>query len=233
MSKLTEAQIVILNRAINKNKDIVPSLERSGLTCDARAYASTISGLLKRKLIEQSGAATSNDYSKDGWRFRVTNEGAFAYESLDEDTLAELVDGEDAEEDLEEAAGSRIKEEYKRVYSERKALGGSGQGCADALDQWMTATFMTPAPKGKRMVLDLHSFVAFAEENGINTAKYEGLNVGMIRMNITNILRGRLRKGHDVTFNGKVVVKGAADPVAEVKKAKRTKKADEAQAIAA
>lgn len=233
MAKLTEAQIVILNRAINKHKDIVPSLEKSGLTCDARAYASAISGLLKKKLIEQSGAATANDYSKDGWRFRVTNEGIFAYESLDEDTLAELADDEDIEEESEEAAGSRVKEAYKKRYSELKAVGGSGQGCADALDIWIANTFMVPANKGTRMVLDVWSFNEFASQNGIDTNRYVGLNNGMIRMNVTNRLRAMVRKGQDVKYNGKIVVKGAKDPVVEVKKAKRAKKADQAQAIAA
>ena len=99
MAKLTDTQIVILNRAINKHKDIIPTLEKSGATCDARAYASAISGLLKKKLIEQSGAATANDYSKDGWRFRVTNEGIFTYENLDEETLAEFVENLGDEED--------------------------------------------------------------------------------------------------------------------------------------
>lgn len=233
MAKLTEAQIVILNRAINKHKDIVPSLEKSGLTCDARSYASTISGLLKRKLIEQSGAATANDYSKDGWRFRVTNEGIFAYESLDEDTLAELADDEDIEDELEEAAGSRVKEAYKQRYNELKAVGGSGQGCADALDLWIANTFMVPANKGKRMVLDVVAFTDFAGENGIDTNRYVGLNNGMIRMNVTNRLRAMVRKGQDVFFRARVVVKGAKDPVVEVKKAKRAKKTAETQAIAA
>jgi len=234
MTKLTEAQIVILNRAINKHKDIVPSLEKSGLTCDARAYASAISGLLKKKLIEQSGAATANDYSKDGWRFRVTNEGIFAYESLDEETLADFVDAlEDDEEELEEAAGSRVKEAYKKRYSELKAVGGSGQGCADQLDLWIANTFMVPAQKGKRMVLDVLAFADFAGENGIDTNRYVGLNNGMIRMNVTNRLRAMVRKGQDIFFRARVVVKGAKDPVVEVKKAKRAKKADQAQAIAA
>lgn len=233
MAKLTEAQIVILNRAINKHKDIVPSLEKSGLTCDARAYASAISGLLKKKLIEQSGAATEKDYNKDGWRFRVTNEGIFAYESLDEDTLAELADDEDIEEESEEAAGSRVKDAYKKRYSELKAVGGSGQGCADQLDLWIANTFMVPAQKGKRLVLDVLAFADFAGENGIDTNRYVGLNNGMIRMNVTNRLRAMVRKGQDVFFRARVVVKGAKDPVVEVKKAKHAKKTDQAQAIAA
>ena len=233
MAKLTDTQIVILNRAINKHKDIIPTLEKSGATCDARAYASAISGLLKKKLIEQSGAATANDYSKDGWRFRVTNEGIFAYENLDEETLAEFVENLEDEEDEEDASGSRIKEAYKQRYNELKAVGGSGQGCADTLDQWISNTFMVPAPKGKRMVLDVPSFIGFAGENGIDTNRYYGLNNGMLRMNVTNRLRAMVRKGTDIVYNGKTVIKGAKDPVVEVKKAKRAKKTSEAQAIAA
>jgi hypothetical protein len=233
MTKLTDTQATILYFAINHNHDIVPTLASTKLECDARAYGSALAGMVKKGLLEIAGAATANDHNKDGWRFRVTPAGI---EAFDEDEYAEFIEALEAdtdEADDEEAhSGSRIKEEYKRVYAERKALGGSGQGCADALDRWMSDTFMIPAEKGKRMVLDLTAFGDFAAQNNINIAKYAGLNTGMIRMNVTNTLRARLRKGQDVHYDGRVVVKGVADAITEVKKAKRASKAD-AQSIAA
>ena len=39
-----------------------------------------------------------------------------------------------------------------------------------------------------------------AAENGIDTARYEGLNNGQWRMNIGNKLRGALKGGKDVTI---------------------------------
>jgi len=215
MTTMTETQNVIVFKAINLNKDIIPSLAFAGLTCDARAYGNAVAGLVKKGFAEQSGTATTNDYSKDGWRFRLTKNGIFAFEDQeDEESLeqieelqAELAEQEE-EEESEELAGSRIKEQYKQKYAQLKELGGSGQGCADALDQWMIATFMVPAPKGNRDVLDLPSFEIMARQNEVNIDKYLGLNVGMIRMNVTNVLRGRLRKGLDVIHHGVVVVKG-------------------------
>ena len=216
MTAMTETQTVILFHAVNRNKDVVPTLAFAGLTCDARAYGNAIAGLVKKGLVEVSGAATANDYNKDGWRFRVTTKGIETFESDEDEELAAQIEELQAEMDeadeLEALSGSRIKEEYKRVYAERKAAGGSGQGCADALDRWMSETFMKPAEKGKRMVLDLTAFGGFAMENDINIAKYAGLNVGMIRMNVTNTLRARLRKGQNVHYNGKIVVKGVATP---------------------
>jgi hypothetical protein len=228
MTALTETQTVILFHAINRNKDIIPSLAYTNLACDARAYGNAIAGLAKKGFAEVAGAATANDYSKGGWRYRVTAKGIEAFESDDDEeqvAKVEELQAELDEEDEDEYAnlsGSRVKHEYKRVYAERKALGGSGQGCADALDQFMTMTFMRPAEKGNRLVLDVPAFASFALDNEINVAKYAGLNVGMIRMNVTNTLRARLRKGQNVYHNGEIAVYGAI--VASKK---------EAQAIAA
>jgi hypothetical protein len=227
MTKLTETQAVVLYYAINRNKDVVMPLASTQMTCDARAYGNAISGLVKKGFLEVAGAATANDYNKDGWRFRVTPKGIETFEDGEDEEYAEYLEelkAEMDEGDEETLSGSRIKEEYKRVYAERKALGGSGQGCADALDRWMSETFMKPAEKGNRMVLDLTSFGDFAMQNDINIAKYAGLNVGMVRMNVTNTLRARLRKGQDVHYRNAVVVKGVSTP---------TKGKKEAQAIAA
>jgi hypothetical protein len=221
MTTMTETQTVVLFHAINRNKDIVPTLAFTKLTCDARAYGNAISGLAKKGLIEVAGAATADDYSKDGWRYRVTVKGIEAFESDDDEEQTAQIEelqaemDESDEDETESLSGSRIKDEYKRVYAERKALGGSGQGCADTLDQFMTATFMKQAEKGNRLVLDVLAFAEFALDNEINTAKYAGLNVGMVRMNVTNTLRARLRKGQDVYYRGAVVVKGTV----QIKKA--------------
>ena len=219
-TKLTETQTIIIFKATNGNKDIIPSLAASGMSTDARGYGAAVAGLIKKGLAEQSGVATDADYSKDGWRYRITNDGIFAFESQEDEEILDAIeelqaeaDESEADEDEEQASGSRVKEGYKAHYAQLKAMGGSGQGCADQLNQWMTANLngLVTDTNGKtKMTVIVESLWDFAEENGITDyAKYSHLNNGMKAMNIANRLRGIARKGKDVTFKGVVVVAGA------------------------
>ena len=110
-------------------------------------------------------------------------------------------------EDEEAAPASVVGEVYKKAYAERKALGGSGQGCADAIDQWMTSTFMSKF-SGKRPCLDVVALLSFAESNGIETAKWMGCNNGMKRMLISKKVRTLIAKGVDIRHGKKVIFKG-------------------------
>jgi len=220
MTKITETQTVILFKAINNNKGIVMSLAASGMTTDARGYGTAIAGLIKKKLIEQSGVATETDYNKDGWRFRVTEEGHFALDDDENEETAELVAtlqdeledqaDEDAEIDEEQESGSRVKESYKARYQELKDLGGNGQGCADDLNKWMSQNLVgvTVGADGKtKEGIMVDQLFAFAEENGISDyLKYAHLNNGMKAMNIANRLRAMARKGKAITHRGAVII---------------------------
>ena len=74
-----------------------------------------------------------------------------------------------------------------------------GGTCGDDMAlELKAATTMLNADK--RETLDLAALKAIAAENGIDTAKYEGLNNGQWRMNIGNKLRGALKGGKDVTI---------------------------------
>jgi len=220
-TKLTETQTIIIFKATNGNKDIIQSLAASGMSTDARGYGAAVAGLIKKGLAEQSGTATDADYSKDGWRYRITNDGIFAFESQEDEGILDAIeelqaeaDESEADEDEEQASGSRVKEGYKAHYAQLKAAGGSGQGCADQLNQWMTAhisgTYVdTASGKTKHGVL-IGLLWDLADENGISDyAKYNHLNNGMKAMNVANRLRGIARKGKDITYHGSVIVEGA------------------------
>ena len=220
-TKLTETQTIIIFKAINSNKDIIPSLAASGMSTDARGYGAAVAGLIKKGLAEQSGVATDADYSKDGWRYRITNDGIFAFESQEDEDILDAIeelqaeaDESEADEDEEQASGSRVKEGYKAHYAQLKSVGGSGQGCADQLNQWMTANLngLVTDTNGKvKMTVIVESLWDFAEENGITDyAKYSHLNNGMKAMNVANRLRGLARKGKDITYRGQLVVAGVA-----------------------
>jgi hypothetical protein len=127
---------------------------------------------------------------------------------VEEDEDFELADIEDLEvEDEEALPSSVVGESYKKAYAERKAQGGSGQGCADAIDRWMTSTFMSKF-SGKRPCLDVVALLSFAESNGIETAKWMNCNNGMKRMLISKKVRTLIAKGTDIRHGKKIIFKG-------------------------
>lgn len=125
------------------------------------------------------------------------------------------VEDEVMDESIEDVDGRRnsvVAPGYKLSYFELKKIGGSGQGCNDALDQWMTAEFMTEG-KGSRRRLNMPNLRGFAFENGVDVDRWIGRNNGMIRMNIAKQIRKLWTKGQDITYGGVVVFK--ADKVEE------------------
>ena len=122
-------------------------------------------------------------------------------------------DDVEALEDEEELAlpNSVVRETYKQIYAERKALGGSGQGCADGVDQWMTAMFMTRLGGKGRPSLCVEALLQFASENGIDWTKWAHVNNGMKRMNIAKKVRALIAAGQNIRHGHKVVFKGQGD----------------------
>jgi hypothetical protein len=127
----------------------------------------------------------------------------------DEDfELADIADIADVEDDEEATPSSVVRETYKKVYAERKAQGGSGQGCADGVDQWMSGTFMSKMGGKGRAALDVQALLAFATDNGIDWSKWAHVNNGMKRMNIAKKVRSLIASGTDIRHGKKVIFKG-------------------------
>jgi hypothetical protein len=126
-------------------------------------------------------------------------------------------DLDDAEEDEEAGPkGSVVPDEYRSKYRTLKQEGGTGQDCNDELAKFMTATFISEnTVNGRReRNLDVFALMEFANENGVESDRLPFVNNGQKRMIIGNVLRKKLRKGQDVIWYGRKVVKGM---VVEVK----------------
>jgi len=121
------------------------------------------------------------------------------------------VEEEEHEDDGEDVgAGSVVKGEYRRKYYEYKSEGGSGHDCNDALAKFMNDAFVVETWVDARRVvtLNVEALMEFAAENSVSSERVLFLNNGQKRMIIGNMIRKRLRKGNDVTWRGKVVLKG-------------------------
>ena len=222
MATFSDTQTLIITKSSTR-KDIVPTREVSGSSVDARAYSTAVAGLIKRGMIEQAGAAAEGDFSKDGWRYRLTSEcieqfyGDEEREEEDEESdetfdvgaiEPEDVDGE--EESDEKTIRSIVPEVYRRKYTELKAVGGSGQDNNDNFAQWMREKFFKVVISNNKevVVLDVDALNAFAAENGIDGTRWSHLNNGQKRMNVGNACRTLIKKGFRIICHGKVVFKG-------------------------
>ncbi len=99
------------------------------------------------------------------------------------------------------ASGNVVPASYKAKY-------GKAQNCGDAmasvLTDAVTREVKTTTPGGKQKLVarvDLEALARVAKANGIEgrLAKWAGLNSGMQRMNLGNVLRGMLKRGEAVT----------------------------------
>ncbi len=116
----------------------------------------------------------------------------------DEEFDEEDIDGEeqdeeaaDEETDDEEGEGkSIVKGKYKQKYRPHKMTNG------DDLAKAIREHFMTKRdPDTKKPRLDYKAFVAFAKRNDCWVESYATLpNHGMVRMNVVNRLRAKVRK---------------------------------------
>lgn len=117
-------------------------------------------------------------------------------------------DEQDEEADEEERPCSVVKAGYKRHYRELKDRGGSGQGCNDAVDRFMVASFRNAKNAKGRKVLNVPALFEFATENGIDVTPWLLVNNGMKRMNVSLAIRHLIKKGVDVKWNGETIFKG-------------------------
>ena len=94
--------------------------------------------------------------------------------------------------------GSVIPDHYRHSY-------GVDQNCGDD----MATALLAAVGGGLKDPLDLEALKDVAAENGIaerlDQWLTKGLNNGMLRMNTSNVLRGKLRRGEAVTIKGQPV----------------------------
>lgn len=94
--------------------------------------------------------------------------------------------------------GSIVPMDYRLRY-------GADQNCGDAMAAALTAAVTTTTPEGKPAV-DLEACRRIAGDNGIED-KFDrwiakDLNNGQVRMNLGNVLRGKVRRDEPVTIGG-------------------------------
>lgn len=91
--------------------------------------------------------------------------------------------------------GSVIPEDYRLRY-------GADQNCGDDLAKRLSE--IVTVTEGKTSHVDLEACERIASANGIADRfdgwMTKGLNPGMVRMNLGNVLRGMARRGEEVTL---------------------------------
>lgn len=136
-------------------------------------------------------------------------------------------DGDEGDDEGEEAEGkgSVVKAKYKKKYHPTHDTNGD-----EFTEAFRTATLEDP--DDAKSSIDVNKLAHVARENGLSIKQWlhlkrkdGGLNVGMIRMNLGNVLRGRYRNGTDVVI-GEQTLKGLPqkEKPAKVKKAAKAKK---------
>ena len=94
---------------------------------------------------------------------------------------------------VEDRSGSVVPSKYKKEY-------GKEQSCGDSL-----ANLLKVACTGKNGKSDYGRMQGIMKENGIETTRWADRNIGMIRMNLGNVLRCKLRKEGKVKIRRKVI----------------------------
>lgn len=84
--------------------------------------------------------------------------------------------------------GSVVPAHYKKDY-------GPTQSCNDEV-----AAFMKSATTDEKGKADREALKRIARANGIDFARWDHLNVGMFRMNLSNVLRGKLKRNEQITI---------------------------------
>lgn len=110
--------------------------------------------------------------------------------------------GDDEDEDGEEGTKSVISAKYKTKYKPNKDTCG---------DQLIQPVFDFLHPDGEDV--DVKRLVKLGKDNGTDVmerwghlkTKHGAFNVGMARMNLVNVFRGKLRRGEDVVIGEKTL----------------------------
>lgn len=101
--------------------------------------------------------------------------------------------------ELEEARNTRsiVPSAYKEAYAK------NGGTCGDELAAAISELAIVD---GKA---DAQRLSEIADQNGVDFSRWRHLNIGQQRMNLSNVLRGKLKKGENVKV-GKHTFKAAA-----------------------
>lgn len=84
------------------------------------------------------------------------------------------------------------RKQYKKDKSKKTESGSVVVHCGDGLAVRMAG-------------LDNDAIAKVGRENKVDMAKWAKLNPGQIRMNLGNVLRGKIRRNEDVTIQGKSI----------------------------
>lgn len=181
----------------------------------------------KRKLI---GEIDIDDIVLEDWETKLPEfltymDTAKSVDDAVEFLTTEEEEADEAEDEEERESGSVVPEKYREIY-------GAAQNCGDAIAHALTS-FVTTARANKNNPdggLDRAKLFAVAEINGIadKLARWDdrGLNGGLLRMNVSNVLRGMNRRGELVTIGEQV---WAADPAKLEARKERRKAAKKAR----
>lgn len=105
----------------------------------------------------------------------------------------------------EEKTGGVVDTKYREKYGKDRH---NGDDVASAMADFLHP--VTDEEKGTRAKkVDQDRLEKLCADNDIDYSKYAHLNIGMIRMNVGNILRGKVSRGEDVVI-GDVTIEGAA-----------------------
>lgn len=176
----------------------------------------------KRKLV---GEFDMDDILREGWEEELpgfianTKDGKARKVPVLLTAVMDFLGEEASDEDEEdEDGGSIVPEKYRVLY-------GAAQNCGDEMALELTAyvTLSRASKKNPDGGLDLIRLREVAAANGISDAlaKWEGrgLNGGLLRMNVSNVLRGMLRRGEQVSVGQRTWEANPA--LAEARAAKR------------
>ena len=93
----------------------------------------------------------------------------------------------------------------KLDYKIKQILNGTDD-CGDSLAKALGKFLRVPDDDGK-VSFSLDRLLSVAKENGVDPqSRWPTSNVGQWRMNLSNMLRGKWRRGETVLVNGKVVL---------------------------
>jgi hypothetical protein len=144
----------------------------------------------------------ADNATRDGWEDEI-DQFLLAKPRTEADVEAFLTSEGGDEEDEEVEGGSIVPNKYRIKY-------GVTQRCGDDVAEELSS-FVTLPRAGKKDIdggLDRSRLRAVAEQNGLadRLADYEHreLNGGLLRMNISNILRGMVRRGERVQIGKRV-----------------------------
>lgn len=197
--KLNDTQRRILSAGIGdeaKVDRLVPVIEGKGL-------GKAVGSLVERGLLaafRPDHTAFMLEYKGQNRSFLVTNAG---FEAMNLEVLP--AHGDDPSNKA--AKAGCMAKNYHDLYMSQ------GGGCADTIDKAMKDAFLTGSrtitTKGKdgkpdqtrsEAALDLEAMKAWGLKIGLWNDKWDRLNPGMQRMNLTNRVRSQVRKGVKISL---------------------------------